>query len=362
MKKTLVAIAALAVVGAASAQSSVTLYGRIDAAIGSTKTTNIIGGYNNPIALNGTTADAGAQIRSGGHTGSRWGLKGSEDLGGGLKAIFTLEQGFNVDTGAPSSTREFHRQAFVGLTGGFGSLTVGRQYDPIDNMYGTHDAFGYSGYGAMNYVFNSNCTVITAGAALPAGQQGLGDCIGRQDNSVFYTTPNMGGFNAGLMWAPGENKAAGVSAGRMYGLQAGYANGPINIGGAWQSNKLTGNATAVKNWELGGSYDLSVAKLFLQFEGSKIGGAVDAKDTGYQIGAVIPLGAPSVMVSYARENQKAGGARYATASALSLMAQYPLSKRTYVYAAYLNGQIDPTAAGVATQKQRNYGLGLVHNF
>jgi len=351
MKKTLVAIAALAVVGAASAQSSVTLYGRIDASLASQRTTNT--GF-----VAGVTTDVGAQIRSGAHTGSRWGLKGSEDLGGGLKAIFTLEQGFNIDNGTPSSTREFHRQAFVGLSGGFGSLTVGRQYDPIDNMYGAHDAFGYSGYGAMNYVFNSNCAVL----GLPAGSQGPGDCIGRQDNSVFYTTPNMGGFSAGVMWAPGENKTAATSAGKMWGLQAGYANGPINIGGTWQTNKLNGGATAVKNWELGGSYDFSVAKAFLQFEGSKIGGALDAKDTGYQIGAVIPLGAPSVMVSYARENQKAGGTKYAEASGLSLMVQYPLSKRTYVYAAYLNGEIDPTAAGAATQKQRNYGLGLVHNF
>ncbi|MEP6971415.1 MAG: porin, partial [Betaproteobacteria bacterium] len=172
-----------------------------------------------------------------------------------------------------------------------------------------------------------------------------------------------GGFSGGVMWAPGENKVPGVvSAGKMWGLQAGYMNGPINIGGAWQSNKLVGGATAVKNWEIGGSYDLTAAKLFLQFEGSKIGGATNAKDTGFQIGAVIPLGAPSLMVSYARENQKAGGAKYAEATGFSLMAQYPLSKRTYVYAAYLRGEVDPTAAGVGTTKQRNYGLGLVHNF
>jgi predicted porin len=362
MKKTLVAIAALAVVGAASAQSSVTLYGRIDASIGSTRTTNNLAGYSSNTLAQGAKVDPGVQVRSGGHTGSRWGMKGTEDLGGGLKANFQLEQGFNVDNGEASSTKQFHRQAWVGLSGGFGSLQVGRQYDPIDNMYGAHDPFGYSGYGAMNYVFNSNCKVGNGGASLPAGQQGPGDCIGRQDNSVFYTTPDMGGFSAGLMWAPGENKTTGVSAGNMYGLQAAYANGPLNVGGAWQSNKLNGNATAVKNWEIGGSYDLAVAKLFLQFEGSKVGGAVDAKDTGFQIGAVIPLGAPSLMVSYARENQKAGGNKYATATGLSLMAQYPLSKRTYVYAAYLNGQVDPTAAGVATMKQRNYGLGLVHNF
>jgi len=346
MKKTLVAIAALTLVGAVSAQSSVTLYGRIDASLASQKTK--VGGT--------TTVDPGAQIRSGAHTGSRWGLRGSEDLGGGLKAIFQLEQGFNVDTGtASAATREFHRQAFVGVTGGFGSLTVGRQYDPIDNMYGAHDAFGYSGYGAMNYVFNSNCTAT-----------GLGDCVGRQDNSVFYTTPNMGGFSGGLMWAPGENKVPGVSsAGKMWGLQLGYANGPLNIGGAYQENDAGGAARSIENYEFGASYDLGVAKMFLQFEGGKNDNgvaAVRSKDSGFQIGAVIPLGAPSLMVSYARENQKIGGNRAQTAKGLSLMAQYPLSKRTYVYAAYLRGELDPSAAAAPTTKQQNYGVGLVHNF
>ncbi|HOZ34646.1 MAG TPA: porin [Tabrizicola sp.] len=105
----------------------------------------------------------------------------------------------------------------------------------------------------------------------------------------------------------------------------------------------------------------SVAKLFGQIEGSKVK-ATNSKDDGYQIGAQIPLGAPSLWVSYARENNKLGGTKVSTASAYSLMAQYPLSKRTYVYAAYLNGEIDPVAAGVVTQKNRNFGLGLVHNF
>ncbi len=148
MKKTLVAIAALAAFGAASAQSSVTLYGRIDASIGSVKTT--AGGV--------TIADPGVQIRSGAHTGSRWGLKGSEDLGGGLKANFVLEQGFNIDSGTfADATRQFSRQAFVGLSGGFGSLNIGRQYDITDNMYGMYDPTGYSGYSAMGYAFNVGC-------------------------------------------------------------------------------------------------------------------------------------------------------------------------------------------------------------
>ena len=350
MKKTLVALAALATVGAAFAQSSVTLYGRIDASVASQETKNT--GF-----VAGVTTDPGIQIRSGAHTGSRWGLRGSEDLGGGLKAIFTLEQGFNIDTGAASvAANQFHRQAFVGLGGGFGTLTVGRQYDIVDNLYGKYDSMGYSGYGAMNYVFNVGC------AAAGIGSGGTGDCIARQNNSVMYSTPAMGGFNLSAMWAPGENRVPGVtSAGKMYGLMASYANGPIDIGGGWQSNKATGAAAATTNYLIGGSYDLKVAKLFAEIEGGK-NKVANGQDTGFQIGAVIPLGAPSLMVSYARENQKIAGARRSQATAFSAMGHYPLSKRTYVYAAYLRGETDPTAAGIPTQKQQNYGVGLVHNF
>ncbi len=145
MNKSLVSIAVLAFAGAASAQSSVSLYGRIDASLASQKTE--VGGV--------TTVDNGPQIRSGAHTGSRFGLKGTEDLGGGLKANFQLEQGFNVDDGTPSSARQFHRQAWVGLSGGFGSLQLGRQYSTIYNLYSEHDVLVYSGYSAMVYAFNS---------------------------------------------------------------------------------------------------------------------------------------------------------------------------------------------------------------
>ena len=335
MKKTLLAIAALATVGSVFAQSSVTLYGRIDAAIGSQKTT--VGGV--------TTVDAGTQVLAGSHTGNRWGMKGSEDLGGGLKVNFQLENGFNVDTGtAAQGGLLFGRQAWVGLSGGFGSLQLGRQYTVIDNQYTAHDAFALSGYSAANYVFNKG---------------GYADS-GRQDNSVYYTTPSFGGFKAGALWAPGENKAAGVSAGRMMGLEASYANGPFSLGAAYESNKVTGATPATTAWELGTTYDLGVAKLFGQLEGANNKSA-NSKDDGFQIGAQIPLGAPLLMVSYARENNELAGTKVSTASAYALMAQYPLSKRTYVYAAYLRGEIDPVGVA-ATTKNRNFGLGLVHNF
>jgi len=350
MKKTLVALAAVATVGAAFAQSSVTLYGRIDASLSSVKTEN-----NGFVA--GATSDPGIQVRSGGHTGSRWGLKGSEDLGGGLKAIFTLEQGFAIDTGAASNAaNQFHRAAHVGLSGGFGTLTVGRQYDIVDNLYATHDAMGYSGYSAMGYAFNVGC------AAAGIGSGGTGDCIGRQNNSVMYSTPDMSGFNVSAMWAPGENRVpGGASAGNMYGLMATYAKGPIGFAAGWQSNKAIGGTPNTTNYLISGSYDLAVAKLFAQIEGGK-NGTTTGRDNGFQIGATVPVGVSSLSVSYARENQNIGGARVSQSTAFSAMGQYPLSKRTYVYAAYLRGDTNPTAAALPTQKTQTYGVGMVHNF
>jgi predicted porin len=333
MNKSFVSIAIMAFAGAAAAQSSVTLYGRIDASIASQKTE--VGGV--------TTADPGALIRSGAHTGSRWGLKGTEDLGGGLKANFQLEQGFNIDDGTAASARQFHRQAWVGLSGGFGALQVGRQYSTMDNLYTEHDALAFSGYSAMGYAFNSGTYANT----------------GRLDNTVVYALPSMGGVNAAVLWAPGENKnGAPGTRKNLVGVQAIYTSGALNVGGNWESQRFNGIADTTA-WELGSTYDFGVAKLFAQLEGAK-NDATNSKDSGYQIGVKIPFGAPTLAVSYARENFKTAGAKVSTASAYALMAQYPMSKRTYVYAAYLRGTTDPVVG--ATTRQQNYGLGLVHNF
>ncbi|MCB2027196.1 MAG: porin [Rhodoferax sp.] len=343
MKKTLVAIAALAAFGAASAQSSVTLYGRIDASIGNQKTTT--GGV--------TVADPGALISSGAHTGSRWGLKGSEDLGGGLKAIFQLEQGFNIDDGTASSARQFHRGAWVGLDGGFGSLKVGRQYDITHTMYGKYDPFGYSGFSAMGYSFKVGC-----------GTGGSGNCVGRQDNTVMYTSPSMGGFSIAAMWAPGEDKTAAASAGKVYGFMANYSNGPIAAGLGWQSNKANavGANQARTDTNFGASYDFGMAKAYLQLENGKNKNTVGTgKDSGYGLGVVVPFGAASLTAGYAAEKQKVAGTKVSDAKAFSLLGKYDLSKRTYVYAAYRRGETDPAGANNTT-KVTKYGLGLVHNF
>ncbi len=124
MKKSLLALGVMGTfAGAAHAQNSVTLYGLIDAGI--TYTNNQSGSKN-------------VQATSGQVNGSRWGLRGSEDLGGGLKAIFTLENGFNIDTGKfGQNGAEFGRQAFVGLSSNqYGAVTLGRQYDSVVDYLG----------------------------------------------------------------------------------------------------------------------------------------------------------------------------------------------------------------------------------
>jgi predicted porin len=374
MKKTFVIIAALATVGAAFAQSSVTLYGRIDASIGSQRTT--VGGATRAavaatgpavVAADGTVGpttkataygDKGTQILAGQHTGNRWGMRGTEDLGGGLKANFTLESGFSVDDGSSGQGGLlFGRTAKVGLSGGFGSIDVGRQYDIVDTMYANYDALGSSGYSANGAL---------AGNGDAAHNGAVGDTIIRQNNAVIYSTPSMGGLSAAAMWAPGENKAAGASAGSNYGLMVNYGNGPFAIGGGYQSNKATGATAATTHYILGASYDLGVAKLFAQYDAGKAKSVVAAggkyEDKGYSLGVSVPVGAARLQAAWAKEDtDDRFGTKVQKNTAFGLMAQYDLSKRTYVYAAYRNLQTDPTGAA-NTIKTVNYGLGLVHNF
>jgi len=334
MKKTLVALAALAVVGAASAQSSVTLYGRIDASI-----------QSNKIKTAGvTTTDPGMLVSSGARTGSRWGMKGTEDLGGGMKAFFDVQNGFNVDTGAAAQGGLlFGRQAFVGLSGGFGAITAGRQYSPLDTIWGSYDAQGYTGYSAMGWVWN----------------RGAAADIGRINNSLQYATPTMGGLSGMVMYAPGENKVpGGVGAGRFLSLGGMYTGGPLSVGAAYETVKATAATPSTDSWTVAGSYDLGMAKLYLGFDGAKVKSVAGTpKDSGWMFGAAMPIGAMTLNAGYAREKTKTAGVTTAKNSAFGIELSYPLSKRTYVYASYVSGKDT-----VPNLKQQVMGAGLVHNF
>jgi predicted porin len=387
MKKTLVALAALATVGAAFAQSTVTLYGKIDWEVVSKRTTTAAGVTTNP----------GLQVNSAGLSGSRWGLKGSEDLGGGLAAIFDLQGGFAVDSGqlaqcgglnpvtanacgvggaagssgvaSVQSPRIFGRQAFAGLKGGFGQLTVGRQYAPYDNAFGSVDAQGYTSNSAMGVVWAKNSHADAGGG-------------GRVDNQVTYFTPAMGGFSAQLSWAPGEDAAPGVSAGRYYGIGLGYANGPVNIQFATESMKSrsvanaaasalgtpgavsaavgTGGVGTVNAWLLGASYDLGMVRPYFAYGRSS--NAVSTKDKSWALGLTAPVGPVTVSGGYARETSTvSGAAASARSTGFGGQVVYALSKRTNVYGEMLAGR-DRAAGAAASAKYSQYGVGMRHDF
>jgi predicted porin len=196
----------IALAGVAHAQSSVTLYGLIDA--GLTYTNNQItgtgGGHSN------------WQMTSGAVQYSRWGLRGAEDLGGGLKAIFTLENGFNLNNGQLSSNnRIFNRQAYVGLSSrDYGTLTLGRQTDSM-----------------VDYVAPLSLTGTEFGGthfAHPFDIDNLNDSF-QINNSVKYQSPDYAGFKLGALYGF-SNQAGGFSNNRAYSLGLSYLWGPLNFG------------------------------------------------------------------------------------------------------------------------------------
>lgn len=337
MKKTLIALAVLAASGAAMAQSSVTLYGVADVWLGSNKV-EVAG-----VGQRQTVVDTS------GVNGSRWGLKGSEDLGGGLKAIFQLESGFKQDTGAPKTPGVlFDRQAFVGIESGFGTVSLGRQYSAYDDLHGAVD----HNYDAFTFL----ATGLVAA-------NGMKDYTGRIDNSIAYTSANYSGFSGKIVYGFGENKNAvpGQDATNSASVHLKYANGPLLVGYAYQEDKqalVPGVGQDKNKYNLiGGTYDFGVVKLVGSYNQAK---NATTKDKEYQVGVVVPFGAAAISAGYAHSKSDMGAISN-TGKGFAILATYDLSKRTRLYAgavdakAHVNNSADET-------KTTTYGLGVRHNF
>ncbi|SMG57390.1 porin [Paraburkholderia susongensis] len=200
MKKSLLALAALgAFAGVAHAQSSVTLYGIID--VGINMNTNA-GGFHK------------YDMSSGVMQGSRFGLRGTEDLGGGLKALFVLENGFDVTNGKlGQGGLMFGRQAYVGLSSNFGTVTLGRQYDSVVDYVGPMEAGDQWG----GYI-----------AAHPGDIDNFNNAY-RTNNTVKYTSANYGGLTFGGTYSLG-GQAGNFTGNQIWSLGAGYNNGPLQLG------------------------------------------------------------------------------------------------------------------------------------
>lgn len=335
MKKSLLAFTLLgAFAGIAAAQTNVSIYGVADAGI-----TRFDNG-----TVNTTRLDSGIQ------SGSRIGFRGTEDLGGGMSAIFTLENGFNIDDGTlGQGGRLFGRQAFVGLNSAMGAIKFGRQYNPIRGAVEGVDPFALGLAGNASNVFNV-----------------YGD---RTDNTINYTTPNLSGFTGQLAYSLGEI-AGSNSLGRHVGLSVGYAAGPLSVVFAHHDQNLVAagaDAGDSKTSLLGGTFDFGMAKLHAAYavnKGETAAGVTNIDRDDAMIGVSAPLGAGRILASYLRRSNDLVG--NGDTDVLALGYTYDLSKRTNLYTSYARFKNDAAAnlggASAAGRDPSIFNVGVRHRF
>ena len=399
MKKSLIALAALAATSA-FAQSSVTMYGNIDVGYGSHKTTN----------LSGTVATKSSGVMDGSYAGSRIGFRGTEDLGGGLKANFVIEQGFaptaadgfnkrtgsafhQVDNGGTYSTGN-NRQSFVGASGGFGEIRAGYQYT---NSY---DLVAFNGLSRSEFNGGGFQNGTSGIASLSAHANGT------RANAITYISPTMGGLTIKAQIGQGtgrkemsNNSAAGVNGfnennNAYTSLMAAYAQGPVFLAAAYsKSDQKVNNATAGDTLDIfgallatqpshatntaaraqtamtyGGSYDLKVAKLSFTMaknEGAPASSTVESVTKSRQYSVIVPVGAAELVASTGGIKRNTGATINNDFTGTFYGVNYNLSKRTvaYVYTGTEKDKMVTTVSATsANYKDTKSVVGLRHAF
>lgn len=323
--KGMVMLGLCASVGMAHAQSSVSLYGLADAFVGEL----------HPAGASGNAWQSG----SGGMTTSYWGMSGAEELGDGLKAVFTLESFFRVNGGqAGSFTGQsfFGRNAFVGLGGHFGEVTFGRNTAPLFVSTLLFNPFGNS------FVFSPLVVHSYLGSAMGAASLQSDTAI---DDSVLYQTPVIGGVSGSVLY--GNAGVAGHAGQANYSANVLYFGGAFSATAAVQilhtASLFLNGATAQTAWLVGGAYRIQTVKVDLVYE--RVDNNSHVTDDTVQAGASVQIGAGRMLASWAgtRRRQVTGSdSRWST---VTLGYDYPLSKRTDVYAAWRYDTISHVSSG-----------------
>jgi predicted porin len=317
MKKTLIALAALAAAGASFAQT--TVYGKLDAGL-----------------VN--TAAGGTKVGFGGYETSRFGIKG-EEKAGSLTLSAQLEGKVYADgTDGQAAFVGFNRTATVGVSGSFGTVTIGNQWTPFDNAAWTTDALEYS-----------SLTPLAAGMwNYDVGNTGMGNAKG----SVQYATPVISGFQGIVLSAPNV-KGNTQGATNYSGIGLNYGSGPLVVNFATQaySGDAAGNTATVNSTVLAVNFDFGMAKAYGGVFNTDSGTTTAGKDTGYTVGLAIPFGADSLRVGYGSNKTSKTGLADDTHTAWGAMYLKPLSKAAMGYAGV--GSVD--SANTAT-------AGIRYNF
>lgn len=350
MKRTLLALAALgSFAGAASAQSSVTLYGDIDLSI-----TKGNGGTAFNQGGNGSSAASGKawQVKQS-HT-SRLGFRGNEDLGGGLSAQFQIEHRFNPDTGTQNNANTFwFGRSYVQLTSvAVGSVYLGREYIPAFFPAVKSDPFGFDGVGQLGTVMYANYSVND--------RENFADATGgtsRTNNTIGYKSPNLSGLTVQIAGAASEGntfKGSTSSPGREFGANVEYSAGPI-YGALAYDKTQRGSAAYDGNSLLSGAlhYNFGFAKAMLYGARAKVGVNSAATNKYASISLLAPVGPGNVKAAFGYYDP-AGASN--TNRKFGLGYDYSLSKRTNLYA----------DVGHARQSSRSsntaYAFGIKHLF
>lgn len=326
MQKKLIALAITAAFASAPAFADVNVYGIMDAGVYS---------HNSGAASNSKTSGVG----SSGLTTSRLGFKGSEDLGNGLTARYQLEAEIVPTSGqfvskSANGANLFKRAATVGLAGEYGSVDIGRQNTPEYATLGGFDATGGSNTGGLVPFFGSTST-------------------DRVDNSMLYTSPDMSGFKAQLLyssqWSSGAIEQYNpTSAGNFYNFQVAYAGGPISaaLGGQNAKNSTT-TGTFYSNVYVMGKYDFGMASVSAGYitRNNEIAGTDNTKHTW--IGVNVPVTSVIVVGAVVQKVKSVAGTIGNDATGYGLVGTYALNKHAKLYAAY-SGTNNKGGAAVGT--------------
>ncbi|WP_418151361.1 porin [Variovorax atrisoli] len=368
-------MAALAVAGVASAQSSVTLFGVVDASVSGyssssrdLKPTVLPNSFGAPTYTNlGSVKVSRRAMANSAYNSSRLGFRGTEDLGGGLAASFWLEAPVANDDGA-TGVASFARRSTVSLSGGFGEIRLGRDYTPTFWNDTVFDPFGTNGVGS-NLINTANGFNAETYGAKDTGGFGGNQNYARASNTIgYFLPPNLGGFYGQVMYAfhendkysnggftPKDSSTSKSRAGRYIGGRFGYANGPLDVALSYGNSTVAdqyyaGTTDYVKTFNLGASYDFGPVKLFGEVSRAKnsrdyeitpiIGARPDVDLNGYLLGVTVPVGPGLIRAAYSSVkydynkpfNPYGLNTPDPKANKLALGYVHNLSKRTALYA------------------------------
>jgi predicted porin len=352
MKKHLIAAAVAAAV-AVPAAAQVTVYGVLDAGYSDTDTNT-----------NGTSVTISTTSNGGNYTSQRLGFRGSEDLGGGLKANFVYELGIddsdpsnsttntNVDGGTDTADSLSTRVATVGISGGFGAINIGRQNTAVEAAWSAGDVGGGNNFIGRAYTSSTKLN------------------NSRSDGLISYALPTMAGLTVTIQHGRRDNEATNFNTSDKQtenGFSIAYSAGPLTAVLGQSSEKTTLNGATVnqpKQMVIGANYNLGMARAFLTYmsgeDKSNAGAVINDKDA-VEVGVSIPFGATTLNASMFNGENKATTTTKDDLSGYQIGLLHALSKRTTAYAVIGKDETDRLDSADITKRDQ-YGFGIRHSF